>query len=637
MPIYDYMVKHMGSQLDRAAWNLGNGRIITRALTLSLLMVLAFMSGGQGNAGTGSGGSSPTSVPTSRRASNIAVITIKGEITKTTAPSVVRRIGLAERAGAEAIVFEIDTPGGDFHAVLQICTAIKACPIKNTVAWINRDAYSGGAIIALACREIVVNDPSSMGDALPVQISSPGGAMSMPEDVRQNALTQFMSEIVDSARRNNYDELLVQGIASRGVELWMIENLETHRRISITRAEYEILFRRQPSETQPGIASAAPTESEAAQGAQSENRPKGFANWYQDALKKGPGKKREPGRPSRQSLPYNPEDPNRFVPAAPELAELAGEVTQQQDMPSARPVITAADAGKWRLVEQVSNGNGLLVFKAGQMQKYGLATEVVRNDEELKAYFGAKHLLRMNQTWSEGMVAILTWLPVQGLLIAIFLIALFIEMTHPGLIAPGAIAAGALILLIAPPLLIDMANWWEIAAIFAGMILVALEIFVIPGFGFAGVLGLLLLFGGLIGTLTPQGTLFPDSPRARNDLLYGVTTLVMSLATSGVAMYFISKHFKTLPFLNRLVLKDPVQGDDLGPDLLAAMAESAGPVRRGMIGTAITPLRPAGRVEMGPGGRIIDVVADLGFIPAGAKVKITSVSDFRIGVEKAET
>jgi membrane-bound serine protease (ClpP class) len=209
-------------------------------------------------------------------------------------------------------------------------------------------------------------------------------------------------------------------------------------------------------------------------------------------------------------------------------------------------------------------------------------------------------------------------------------------MTHPGLVAPGAIAALALVGLIAPPLLINMANWWEVAAILVGIVLIALEILVIPGFGVAGVLGLLLLFGGLIGTFVPHGSLFPDSPRARNDLLYGVATVVMSVVTSGVAMYFISKNFKSLPLFGKLVLKDPVgNDDDSGQDLLAAMAESTGPVKKGMVGTAITPLRPAGRVELG-GGRIIDVVAELGFIPSGAAVKVTSVSEFRIGVERLE-
>ena len=610
---------------------------LCRMVTLSVLALLAFMSVGQGPGGAG-GGASPTSVPASRRATNIAVITITGKIDDTTLRSVVRRLGLAERAGAEAVVIELDTPGGELGAVLGICTAIKACPIKNSVAWINKTAYSGGAVIALACGEMVINDGATLGDSLIINTMF-GMINAMDEHDRQKLLSPLIAELVDSARRNGYDEMLVQGIASRGVELWLVENTESHRRLFVTRQEYKVIFGEEPVDS-PSVLPSAPPLSEADRKAAQEAMPPPGAGMTKlsEKVRRTNNPPGGPGRASkfaRQSDPEHPAHP--YVPAAPGMVELdkEGEVSRSQEVPSTRPVITSSDAGHWTLVEHVSTGSGPFIFKSEQLQRYGFATDVVRNDEELKAHFGAKHLLRLNQSWSEGMVAVLTWFPVRGLLIVVFLIALFIEMTHPGLIAPGAIAAGALIALLAPPLLINMANWWEIAAILAGIVLIALEIFVIPGFGVAGVLGLLLLFGGLIGTFVPQGTLFPDSTKTRNDLLYGVTTLVMSVATSGVGMYFISKHFKSLPFLNKLVLKDPV-GEEIGPDLLASMAETMGPVRRGMVGTAITPLRPAGRVEMGPGGRIIDVVAELGFIPAGAKVKITSVSDFRIGVEKAE-
>lgn len=624
--------------MDRGALGRGPMNTLCRMVSLSILAVLALMSAGQGPTGGAGGGSSSTSVPASRRATNIAVITIKGEIDDTTLRSVVRRLGLAERAGAEAVVIELDTPGGDLWSVLGICSAIKACPIKNTVAWINKTAYSGGAIIALACRAIVVNESATMGDSLIINRMF-GMINAMDEHDRQKLLSPLIAELVDSARSNGYDEMLVQGIASRGVELWLVENTETHQKLFVTRSEYELMFEKAPADS-PSVLPSAPELSEAERKAAQEAVPApdtGMSRLLQQKERRGGG----PGGPGQARRAESRTDgeaaTHPYVPAAPGMAALDehGDVSRAQHLKSARPVITSADAGKWTLIEHVSTGSGPFIFKNDQLERYGLATDVVRNDQELQAYFGAKHLLRMNQSWSEGMVAVLTWFPVRGLLIVVFLIALFIEMTHPGLIAPGAIAAGALIALLAPPLLINMANWWEIAAILAGIVLIALEIFVIPGFGVAGVLGMLLLFGGLIGTFVPQGTLFPDSTRARNDLLYGVTTLVMSVATSGVAMYFISKHFKSLPFLNKLVLKDPV-GEEIGPDLLASMAETLGPVRRGMIGTAITPLRPAGRVEMGPGGRIIDVVAELGFIPAGAKVKITSVSDFRIGVEKAE-
>src|SRR5262249_58613322 len=102
-----------------------------------------------------------------------------------------------------------------------------------------------------------------------------------------------------------------------------------------------------------------------------------------------------------------------------------------------------------------------------------------------------------------------------------------------------------------------------------------------------------------------------------------------------VVIWFIAKHFASLPLFGRLVLKDPVPGDDeTGAELLAAMdPETGAPVRVGMTGRAETPLRPAGRIQIGE--RVIDAVADFGYIPAGTPVVVTSVSEFRVGVERS--
>lgn len=598
------------------------------AVVLLVAMLWSVLSFGQADPGAGVvGGAGGGAVPAARQATNVAVITIKepGGITQTTYQSVHRRLGLAERAGANAVVFEIDTPGGELGAVRGICNDIKASPIKNTVAWIRHDAYSGGAIIALACREIVVADPATLGDAIPIAIDqSTGKIRPIPETERQKLMAPLIAELVDSARRNGHDEMLVQGIAARGVELWRIRNNRTGQLMSVTRAEYRTVFGEEPPDgLRPRLASVA---------------------LQPDAPEAEPLPERAPGQGRNSeatSQPLPSDEPDRFIPASPTLEQVArNSATPEQSFASSRPVLTSADRGAWTLVEYISDGNGPLVLKREDMLHYSLAAAGIQTDEELMAFFGARHLLRLEPSWSEGLVTFLTWVPIRGVLIVVFLLALFIEMTHPGLVLPGTIAAAALIGLLAPPMLINMANWWEVAAIVAGVGLVALEIFVLPGFGIFGMLGLLLLFGGIVGTFIPAGGVFPDTPGQRNDMLYGGVTVILAIATSGVLMWFISRHFASIPIFHRLILKDPAvvdEGGIVGDELLAAMADPSGPVRKGMAGVALTPLRPAGRIELGgPGGRIVDVVSDLGYIPAGARVRIVSVSDFRISVEPVD-
>ncbi len=582
------------------------------------------------------GQTTPGAVPAARQAGNIAIVTINGPITPITLDSVHRRLQLAVRAGADAVVIELDTPGGDFWASMGIADEIKGCPIKNTVAWIRPNAWSGGAIVAVACREIVCADPASLGDAIIIAMDPIGQLMKLPESERQKLLVPLLTNLVDSARRNHYDEFLVQGIAARGVEIWMVQNNATGQRLFINRQEYKLLFGEDPTYATATITAAPPTTGDAAPTLTTppaQSWLDGFEKWVERS------NRRRGGGPGHPSAPAPSGGPTRFVPAAPSLESAArGNGTEEIEPLSSRPVLTSADQGRWTLKEYVSSGAGPLLFKTDQMLRYGLASATVQNDAELKKFLGAKNVIRLDQSWSEGLVLWLTWTPIQGLLVVIFLIALFVEMTHPGVMLPGAIAFGALVLLIAPPLLINLASWWVVAAIGGGILMLALEILVIPGTGITGVLGLLLLFGGLIGVFVPSGSLFPDSPQQRSDLLHGVTSLFLSVTTAGVGMYFIARNFKSLPLLSRLILKDPVS-DDEGDDMLAAMAGASGPVRKGMIGVALTPLRPAGRVELGgdpgSGGRILDVVADIGYIPAGARVRVASVSEFRIGVELA--
>ncbi|HEX8876663.1 MAG TPA: hypothetical protein VF777_07950, partial [Phycisphaerales bacterium] len=109
--------------------------------------------------------SQPRAVTASRQATNPVVLTIKGPIDAITARSVKRRVDDAVAAGADALIIELDTPGGELGAVLEISSLLKNSPIRNTIAWINPQAYSGGAIIALACREIVVAGSIGFGDA----------------------------------------------------------------------------------------------------------------------------------------------------------------------------------------------------------------------------------------------------------------------------------------------------------------------------------------------------------------------------------------------------------------------------------------------------------------------------------------
>jgi membrane-bound ClpP family serine protease len=255
--------------LVRRGVNSTMGTIVRMAAALAALVLLAVPAApGVARAGVltwqPSGAGAPAgsaAIPAARKAKNIVVITIDREIDAVMARSIGRRIQEAEDAGADGLVFELNTPGGELGAVREISAMIKRSKIPNTVAWVNPMAYSGGAVIALACREIVVSDEAAMGDAAIIAVSFGAMHERLGETERQKFLGPLLLEVVSSARLRGHDERLVQAFISRGVDLILIRNAQTGEQLFISKAEYREIFGEDPPEQTPTIpaASGGPT------------------------------------------------------------------------------------------------------------------------------------------------------------------------------------------------------------------------------------------------------------------------------------------------------------------------------------------------------------------------------------------
>jgi membrane-bound ClpP family serine protease len=546
---------------------------------------------------------------------NVAIIEIKGQIDEITLSSLQRRLRAAEAAGADAVVLDIDTPGGRLDATRAICAELKKTPIKRTIAWVNPDALSAGAIIALACREIVVAPASTFGDAAPIAANPLLGIKSLGAEERSKILAPLVAELADSARRHGWDEKLVQGFAARGAELWLVENTTTGQRLFVDRQEYQLLFGSEPS---VGATPAVASPSDAP-----------------PAPPIPPDSLARSARPSGAAA-----EPKTDLPlAVPVQREDLDQINRQLAIASpvsTRPVLTAKDAGQWKLITFATDGRTILTLREDQMLAFGLASAVVANEADLKAYTSASQVGRQSMAWFEYAARWLSHPIVRGVLVVLIILGIFVELVHPGLIAPGAIAGLAIIGLLLPAMLTGLAGWWELIAIVAGILLLLVEIFVLPGFGVAGASGLLLLFGGLVMAFIPAESSLPFAdPSARwRGLQYGLVSVFIGVVTTGVVLYYLSKHLPSLPIFGRLVLQERAPDGTIAPETPAVVANVASTlVNIGDVGTCLTPLRPSGKAEFA--GQVLDVYADSAFMDAGAKVRVISTSDFRVLVEPA--
>jgi membrane-bound ClpP family serine protease len=597
--------------------------------------------------------SSPGGISASRQAANPCVITIDGPIDSITAHSIRRRLAEAADLKADAIVFDLDTPGGELGAILEISGLIKQSPIRNTIAWIHPQAYSGGAIIALACREIVVSNPASFGDAKVIKPVFDRASFStqiqgMNNDERQKLLPPLLADVVDSARRHNravgaykWDELIVQAFVATDAELWWVQDNQTGARFAVDRAEFERLFPDQPV-LQPLLATASVGSNEkATQGAGV--RPIPRASPRPD--------RRTPGGKSGDDTPLpRPDETTPFTPAAPSLHDIKASTDQALDLagaaPSLRPATQPNDAGRYTLVAKICNGDGAIVLRDQEMAYFQFATNTVlgsdgapvlkpiNTDADLQAFLGARTLTRLDESWSESLSRSMSAAWLRGLLIAGFLICLFVEFLSPGVTVPGVIAGCCLVGLFLPPVLVGLAIWWQLAAILLGLVLLATELLLLPGFGLPGVLGLLSLLAGLIGVFIPGSSgIGATAAEFRSSLATGVTTMLLAGVTASIALFFIYRNLGTLPILKHLVLQNPEFDSGGEGSMLAAMG--AAEIKVGDRGIAVTPLRPAGKIEIN--GRLHDVVAEFGFIDRDKSVRVVSVTEFRVGVEEAQS
>lgn len=301
---------------------------------------------------------------------------------------------------------------------------------------------------------------------------------------------------------------------------------------------------------------------------------------------------------------------------------------------------TLTKDGAWKLVEgvpdPVDKADTLLTVDSRLAEKLGLSKGTFTTPQ---AFAEARQLNVERTLAPRASERLIEWLgspAVRGILIIILLQAIYFAFGHPGHFWPEAIGIGTLLLLLGIPLLNGYANWLEVVAILVGIILLALEVFVIPGFGIAGIAGIILVFGGLVLTFVGNEPALPGTlPTLRGswmNLQRGLFVVTAGLACSLVLWFWLNRYLPKLPYFNRLILTATT--GNIG-SLLSDRPIETGPAV-GDVGIAVSDLRPGGSVkfltESYPDGRIAAVISESGYVAEGTKVIVREVAGNRVVV-----
>ena len=237
-----------------------------------------------------------------------------------------------------------------------------------------------------------------------------------------------------------------------------------------------------------------------------------------------------------------------------------------------------------------------------------------------KLGLGGAELRRVAPNWAENVVRFLTHPVVSSLLITVAMLGIIVEIRTPGFGIPGALGLSSLALFLWGHWLVQLVGWEEVLLVLAGLALLALEVFVIPGFGIAGVLGIVAVIGGLVLSMLGSGA-------TAQFMLLTAARVVFALVFALVASLVLLRYLPKLPLGRQLVLKAEL---DTGRGYVSAPAADLHWLGRS--GRAGSTLRPAGIAEFD--GQRVDVVSEGEYIDAGEPIEVIRVDGNRIVVKK---
>ena len=448
--------------------------------------------------------------------------------------------GIKRASEADAIIFDVHTPGGAVGAARDIIDAIQRTEIP-TIAYVNTEAISAGAMISLSCDQIVMRHGGAIGDSAPVSIQG--------EELNEKAVSYIRGKIRATAERGGRNPDIAAAMVDK--RLYLVRFAEGE---IITLREEEYIERKDLGEEMEIIAAGGP-EGELLT------------------------------LTTEEALEYN----------------LADEVADSvEDL-----------LGLYQIVEVDGERKALTAEGIAQKQmEFG--------DDNVKAIKSLKDATQeaVLVTVADRFVFFVTSPIISGLLLTLGGLGLFVEIRTPGFGVPGIAGLICLGLFFWGHRLLNISADYAALAFIVGVALLLIEIFVIPGFGIAGIAGIGLMLGSVF-------FVFRSAYKFETAMFTMSSAIILAFVLAIGLSYLLPK----TRAWNHLVLSTAM---DSGSGFHSAPREDF-QVYVGKTGVALTPLRPAGTVRVDD--TRLDVVTAGDFIVRDTPVKIINVEGSKIFVE----
>ena len=267
-------------------------------------------------------------------------------------------------------------------------------------------------------------------------------------------------------------------------------------------------------------------------------------------------------------------------------------------------------------VDGVKREGELLTLTTAEALKVGYAKGVVADEAALLEAVGlaGARVVVTEPNWAEQVVRFLTNPLVSPLLLSLGVLGLMFEIKTGGFGLGGLLSLASLGLFFGSSFLLGLAGWEEILLLGLGLIAIAVEVLVLPGFGVAGVLGTVAVAGAVV--LAMMG-----AAPTTTDVLRALAVLSASLVITGAVAYAWLRHL-------------PGSGRFSGLFLRTEMPRAEGYISAaprddlvGQDGVALTDLRPAGTARIGT--ERVDVVTEGEYVAQGSTVRVVRSEGYR--------
>ena len=480
---------------------------------------------------------------------------------------------IREADGAQAIIFEVDTPGGRIDSAIEISNAIIGARVP-TIAYIKgMGAISAGALISYSCDDLIMAPEANIGTATPVVATTEGMLPTGEKEV-----SYMRARMRSLAERKNRNPALAEAMVDKDIELHAYTDAQGQLQI--------------------------------------------YAVYSGGSLEAPPGP--ELNQPQKQGGI----DPAEVVRRVFDLSISTSRVRAQVE--GGAPAGSAPVAGPRPQGEIILPAGKLLTLTAQEALHYGLIPAIANDLPGVLTQYGyaGAQVRRLEMSAGERIFRWLTNPVVAGLLLMLGIGGIYLEIKTPGFGAPGIVGIICLTLFFGAHLVVGIADWFDVILVVTGLVLIAIEIFVLPGFGFVGAAGILCLLVGLYMTLTTAP--IPEFSWEYDRMADAMKSLLIATLSLGLLIYATWRFLPQTAMYGRLV-QTHEQLQERGYVVQSEVEESAALGRHGV---AVSMLRPAGRGRFGD--KTFQVVSRAEYIEPGTPIVIVQVDGNRYVVDRLE-